>query len=204
MIDFFKYCSDVLSDIRFDSLSKTLLNVHHDGLHSLVIQGVDNGNLLRVFIATEDIEPLAISLHSHKYSLDIGVVNGGFTHYMAIPTYNSIVSGGIGSPKYKYISKIDGDGGFKYIGDIVYNIHTYPVPAGSVIHLSNTDIHSVSCKKGTIWIINELGNVSDSNIVVGSPFATDNMYLKPTTDQISGLLDIFSRSLRHLINKLEV
>ena len=62
--------------------SMSLKNCHAKGLFSLVVES-NNGQLLRVFVAQEDVNPFDIQLHSHKYDLTIGVLCGEFTHHDA-------------------------------------------------------------------------------------------------------------------------
>ena len=74
MKSIFKIAHELVHDenITWDTLDLSMADVHHKGLYSIVIGGTEHGELTRVFIATEKIEPYVLKLHSHTYDLRLG------------------------------------------------------------------------------------------------------------------------------------
>ena len=150
----FKTAHDLIHDesISWETLDLSMGDVHHKGLYSVVIGGTEHGELTRVFIATEKIEPFALKLHSHTYDLKLGVVKGVFQHFQAIE--------------------------LSYIAHAPFSITNHYVPLGGEVFLKSTEIHTVAVEPGTMWIIQECGKKSDTSIVVGEKFTTENLYTK--------------------------
>lgn len=40
-------------------------------------------------------------------------------------------------------------------------------------------VHSVSCSKGSMWVVQELGFQDDSSTVLGTNFSTEGLYNEP-------------------------
>lgn len=172
-----------------------LMDCHADGLFSLVIDGeMDkdgnflSGTLTRVFIATKKIKPFTIQLHSHKYDLTIGVIHGCFQHHIADVT-NDIdfvnIVGKTRMKRYQYKSPINGESSLEYLDQRFYSLSSNHTPVGGEIFLPHDLIHTVSCDKGTIWVVQEHELKTDSNIVLGVPFKTTKLYKQPTQEEVS-------------------
>lgn len=162
-----------------DSIRKSLNNVHSDGLFSLVVEGEENGKLLRVFIADKKLKPFDVQLHSHRYAINITSLHGYVKQHIA--TKGSQIT----IPEYKYRSFLNGGKGLEFSSIEKYDISEFVLPKGSTIHMSEKEIHTISCFKGSIWIVEELGFKTDDSIVLGVPFTTDGLYTEPTMFQIN-------------------
>ena len=76
-----------------------------------------------------------------------------------------------------------------------YIVDSYYIPVGGEISLSCDEIHSVSCSKGTIWIVQEQGFKTKTSTVLGVDFQTDKLYNEPKQYQIN---DVFTKVLSKL------
>ena len=174
---------DAIENATDDALDMSLHDCHADGLFSLVVKKADDGCLTRFFIATKDIEFGDIALHNHKYNLFLSFLAGSLTHHKAIAGGNVTIS------DWKYKSS---DGSFKrsYRGGQSITIISEQLPVSSEIYLRADDVHTVSCKAGAIWAIEEISYTGvDETIVLGVPFKTQGLYKKPTRQQIVEMRD---------------
>ena len=131
MKSIFKIAHELVHDenITWDTLDLSMADVHHKGLYSIVIGGTEHGELTRVFIATEKIEPYALKLHSHTYDLRLGVIKGVFQHFQAVECGEGAKGpGSIYLDKYEYKSPLNGGNGLKYIKRAPYSIMNHYVP----------------------------------------------------------------------------
>ena len=171
-------------DVMYSMCSMSLKNCHAKGLFSLVVEN-NEGQLLRVFVAQEDVNPFDIQLHSHKYDLTIGVLCGEFTHHDAtdwysVPIRQKLLQPRVTLPAYTYNSS---DESFSELGEDYVIITNHIVPKHGIIELSSTDIHTVSAKKGTMWVIQEGEKYSEVSKLLGKPFDATELYDKPTQQE---------------------
>lgn len=166
-------------NITWDTLDLSMADVHHKGLYSIVIGGTEHGELTRVFIATEKIEPYALKLHSHTYDLRLGVIKGVFQHFQAVECGEGAKGpGSVYLDKYEYKSPLNGGNGLKYIKRAPYSIMNHYVPPGGEVFFDSSIIHTVAVEAGTMWIIKECGKKTETSIVLGEKFTTENLYTK--------------------------
>ena len=166
-------------NITWDTLDLSMADVHHKGLYSIVIGGIEHGELTRVFIATEKIEPYALKLHSHTYDLRLGVIKGVFQHFQAVECGEGAKGpGSIYLDKYEYKSPLNGGNGLKYIKRAPYSIMNHYVPPSGEVFFDSSIIHTVAVEAGTMWIIKECGKKTKTSIVLGEKFTTENLYTK--------------------------
>jgi hypothetical protein len=180
-----------------EALKKSLRDVHHEGIFSLVFSGTENGKLKRVFISDVKLKPFEVQLHSHRYPLRITVLKGDVKHYIAERTKSKT---GVTMSTFIYKSPLNGGSGLSYFEDDKFNIIEHQLPVGSVIELSNLDIHTMSCSKGSIWVVEEMGFKDDSSIVVGVPFITEDLYKEPLQYQTNDNFQLVKKTLKKLIN----
>lgn len=195
----FERALDLMENVSTKSLGKSLMDCHAKGLFSLVIGGTENGNLTRVFYATRKINPYQIQLHSHCYDLNIGVVHGEILHHEAkidFTTANWITNNMMTMKKYKYESPLNGGKGLEYLEETPVILNDKYVPVGGELILTCDDIHTVSCSKGSIWIVEECDFETNESTVLGVPFETEGFYSVPKQHQIN---DVY----QHVLNKLQ-
>lgn len=189
-----------------ETLSKSLADVHIKGVFSLVVGGTDNGSLTRIFVANKKIKPFDIQFHSHRYNLTIGVVHGCFEHHVANhlsnewTSYSRLCKNNIKLKTYIYRSPLNGGNGLTYLSDANYTLESYQIPVGGEINLSANELHSVSCSKGTIWIVKEHGFVEDSSIVLGNSFITEGLYNQPQQYQVNDNFQLVLEKLKKLVD----
>lgn len=184
-----------------ESLEMSINNCHIKGCFSLVINGCENGLLTRVFVATKKIKPFDIQFHSHRYDLRIGVIHGVFNHHIATEdTEESLHYGeSVRMKSFDYTSPLNGGNGLKKLDESNWNLKTHNIPVGGELFLPSELIHSVSCDKGSIWVVQELGFVSDSSTVLGNSFSTEGLYSKPEQFQINNMYEQVFEKLKKLV-----
>jgi hypothetical protein len=160
------------------AINKSLANVHAKGLFSLVAEGAENGKLLRIFIADTKIRPFDIQLHSHRYSINLIPIKGCVKQHIATP-------GKIEMPMYKYHSFLNGGDGLKFQRTGKFNIQEMFIPKAAVLHMDEDEIHTISCTRGSMWIVEELGFKRDFSFVLGVPFIVEGLYTEPPMFQIN-------------------
>lgn len=183
------------------SLEKSLQDCHIKGCFSLVVGGTEHGNLTRVFIATNKIKPFDIQFHSHRYDLRIGVIHGVFEHHVALEeTYNSYFNcESVKMKSYEYKSPLNGGNGLTKTGESNWGLESYKVPVGGEMYLPHDLVHSVSCSKGSIWVVQELGFASDSSVVLGNDFSTEGLYRQPEQFQVNNMYEQVLTKLKKLV-----
>lgn len=187
----------LMENISKESLTKSIADCHIKGLFSLVVGGTENGELTRIFYATKKIKPFQAQLHSHCYDLDIGVVHGNVKHHIAtraseLEHCNSLVW----MNEYKYCSPLNGGTGLSYLQETPVNLFDIDLPVGAELNLSYDEIHTVSCSKGSIWIVKEKGFKTKESVVLGVPFITEDLYTAPKQYQINDVYQIVLNKLR--------
>ena len=68
-----------------------------------------------------------------------------------------------------------------------------------MIELQSTDTHTVSCKKGTMWVVQEQGFDYDTSYVLGTDFSTEGLYNKPEQFQVNNMYEHVLKQLKKLV-----
>ena len=160
-----------------EALLKSRANVHADGLYSIVFEGTENGRLKRAFIATKDIDPFDIQLHTHCHPLMLTTLKGSVRHHKAM--IRNSLDANMSIDEYTYRSALrygEEAAGLVLEGSRSISLNDYLLPHGSSIYLKEDDIHTVSCDQGSIWVVEELGFRTDESKMYGVPFETITMY----------------------------
>lgn len=204
MKSIFKIAHELVHDenITWDTLDLSMADVHHKGLYSIVIGGTEHGELTRVFIATEKIEPYALKLHSHTYDLRLGVIKGVFQHFQAVECgEHALGPFCVYLDKYEYKSPLNGGNGLMYIKHAPYAIMNNYIPPCGEVFLDSSVIHTVAVEAGTMWIIKECGKKTKSSIVLGEKFTTENLYTKINRNEISDIFIKLKKCLDVIVEK---
>jgi len=201
-LEFLKHIQVLLRNINNDTLKLSMKDVHHKGLFSLVIGGTEFGNLTRVFIADESIKPFEVQLHSHRYPIRLTVLKGNVRHYSA-KEKSTIDCDTISLSKFSYKSPLNGGNGLCYLKEVNVSLKDYTIPIGASLEMSEKEVHTVSCKNGSIWIVEEKGFKTDSSIVLGVPFITDELYNEPLPFQINDKHQLVKKELAKIILSYE-
>lgn len=183
------------------SLAMSMGDVHAQGLFSLVFHGDQAGQLTRAYLADKKVNPFNAQLHSHSYDLKITVLKGRVTHHLATLSEPD-ARGAISMPAYKYKSPLNGgDGILRYINEQALSIDEYVLPTTATVYLKHSDIHTVSCSKGAIWVVEELGFQATETTVLGSPFCVDDLYRKPEQFEVNNAYQKLRRATQSLMNE---
>lgn len=183
-----------------ESLNKSLMDVHHKGLFSLVVGGSENGSLTRIFYATKKIKPFTVQLHSHCYDLKLCVINGEFTHHEA--DYVGGMEWDVKLPTLTYQSPLNVGTGLQFNSVDNYKLSSYNIPVGGEIHLPFHKIHSVSCSKGSVWIVQEQGFSTKQSVVLGTPFTTDGLYNTPKQFQTNDVFQLVYEKVKKICDSI--
>lgn len=187
-----------------ESLKKSLRDVHVKGLFSLVIDGTDHGKLTRVFISTKKIKPQQIQLHSHRYGIKLTPLFGEVTEHVLLSEENGSANvGEFKASMFEYKSPLNGGNGLKYLKDIYGEIYSQTLPIGTTSEMEGDDIHTISCSKNAIWIVEEQGFTTDRSLVVGTPFITDNLYNEPKQFEVNDNFQKVKSILKSIINSYD-
>lgn len=180
-----------------DALNKSLRDVHVKGLFSLVINGTEHGKLTRVFIASEKIKPQQIQLHSHRYGIKLTPLSGCVKEhwFRRSDAYSSFQAS-----MFQYKSPLNGGNGLSYIEDVVGSILSQTLPIGTTSKMVGDEIHTISCSKGSIWIVEEQGFTTDRSLVIGTPFITDNLYNEPKQFEVNDNFQKVKNVLKSILN----
>lgn len=203
-IELYRSIIDKLKDPNNESLKFSMNDVHAPGLFSLVYDGNEPGKLKRIFIAKKKLKPLDVQLHTHRYPIVLTAIKGNIVHHEAHlqnPTKEMEVS----LPMFKYKSFLCGGDGLSFYQENAFVVlRDYIIPSSGQIRMGNADIHSVSCSKGSIWIVEEGGFSSDHSYVLGNPFITEGLYSKPEMFQINDNIQLVINELKKLISLYEL
>lgn len=192
----------ILNKTNFKIIFQSKDNCHAKGLFSLVIGGTENGKLTRVFIASEEIRPFDIALHTHRYDLTITTLTNGIRHHIAQPgTYGSDV---INLAEYEYQSPLNDGNGLKAKGIQALKVADYDMPSLTHLYMVSNQIHTISCKAGAVWIVEEHGFIDQKHsFVYGEPFVVDGLYTSPKLEQLYEKINLVSNLLEEKIIKLD-
>ncbi|MEP1230025.1 MAG: hypothetical protein ABJG88_05065 [Litorimonas sp.] len=183
------------------SLDMSMGDVHAKGLFSLVFHGKKAGHLTRAYFANRRVKPFDAQFHTHTYDLKITVLKGRVIHHVA-RTLDAAEAGALKIPAYKYKSQLNGgDGAFRYSHDQFIMMEEYVIPPAATIHMSHRDIHTVSCSKGAIWVVEELGFKTKDTLLLGSPFCVDDLYRKPEQFEVNNNYQHIRRATQKLMNE---
>lgn len=183
----------------------SLNNVHNKGLFSLVVDGTEFGKLLRIFIATKKIEPYSIQLHTHRYPINLTAIRGNIKQYTAkyIDDEDTQSCDTVELAQYRYKSFLNGGNGLTYESQAKVILNEFFIPNGSSIYMNIYQFHTISCSKGSIWIVDENGFNKDDSRVLGVPFVTDGLYTEPSMFQINDKIQTVLKQLRQMIKDYE-
>ncbi|WP_448104724.1 hypothetical protein [Pedobacter panaciterrae] len=181
-----------------DSLKMSLNNVHAPGLFSLVVYGSESGELTRIFIADKKLKPYGVQLHTHRYPIRLTVLKGSVKQYSALEV-NYSDGHTVELARYGYKSFLNGGKGLTYHSDRDYLVDEFTVPVGGTIHMSTEEFHTVSCSKGSMWIVEELGFNKEESMVLGVPFVVDDLYTEPAQFQINDKVQAVLKVLKDMI-----
>lgn len=196
----FKEVLDYIESNDEQALKKSLDNVHHDGLFSLVVNGEEPGRLTRIFIATKKIEPFAIQLHSHRYDLKIGVIKGTVLHHHAMECgHGARGTGVVIMDKFEYFSGLNSEVKFVYQDTVPFALVEQHIPKYSELYLEHLNIHSISASEGSMWIVQEQGYRTDSNTLLGLSFDVEGLYTEVSDDKIEEMKQLVLTELKKLV-----
>jgi hypothetical protein len=174
-------------------------DTHHVGIFSLVIEGTEFGKLTRVFISDVELSPYDVQLHNHRYPLKLTVINGNIKQYLAKPAILSDL-GVMMLSEFEYRSPLNGGKGLTYVDDQYYTVKETTLPIGSVMELAESQIHTMSCSRGSIWVVEEMGFTKEYNTVLGVPFKTEGLYNEPKFQETSAMFQLVKRQVKRLID----
>jgi len=202
-LEFLKKIYDLIKNPNQESLKLSMADTHHDGIFSLVIEGTEFGKLTRVFIANEKLKPYEVQLHTHRYPIRLTTIKGNIKHYVA---YRSEIVDchTVELSEFEYKSPLNGGQGLKYTKETNVIIKDYSLPIGSTLQMSNEEFHTMSCSKGSIWIVEEQGFKTDSSKILGVPFVTDGLYNEPKSFQVNDNCQLVAREIKKMILEYEL
>lgn len=201
-LNFLKTIYGFLKNPNPESLKMSLADVHGEGIFSLVINGTEPGKLTRVFIADRKLKPFEVQLHSHRYPIRLTAIKGNIRQLVATEDVN-LSDSVLSLPTYEYQSPLNGGSGLEYVEELPYVIKDFPVPVGATIRMTENEIHTMTCSKGSIWIVEEGGFEKEKSIVLGVPFITDGLYNAPGQFQINDKVQIVMKAVKQLILDFE-
>jgi len=187
----------MLESPDINSLNMSMNDVHNPGIFSLVIDGAKPGMLTRVFIADTKLKPFQVQLHTHTYPIKLTVINGHVRQIVAKEVAPS--AGAIRMSQFAYQSPLNGGAGLEYDREISVMVSDYPLPVGSQIEMSETEFHTMSCSKGSMWVVEEQGFKMEYSKVLGIPFVTDGLYKEPSQFQINDKFQAVLNVVRKLV-----
>lgn len=202
-LKFLKKVYDYLKNPNIESLNLSMADTHHQGMFSLVIAGTEFGKLTRVFIADTDLLPYEVQLHTHRYPIRLTTIKGNIKHFVA---YRSEVVDchTVELSEFNYKSPLNGGNGLSYEKETNVIIKDYHLPIGSTLQMTENEFHTVSCDKGSIWIVEEQGFINDFSRVLGVPFVTEGLYNPPASFQINDKCQLVAKEIKKLILDYEV
>lgn len=186
---------DALMCPNKESLELSMNHVHGVDIFSLVIRGTEFGKLTRIFISDRKLKPIDVQYHTHTYPLIITALKGVIVHHNA-----TIEKHGVCLPLYEYKSPLNGGSGLSYMKDVKVELSDHVLPVGSITEMNYDDFHTMSCSKGSMWMVEELGFQSNKSLVLGMPFITDGLYKKPEMFQINDMSQRVLTEVRKLVD----
>jgi hypothetical protein len=190
-----------LEDKDNKSIKLSLNNVYARGMFSLVVDGLEFGRLTRVFISDYKLNPFDVQLHTHRYPIKITTISGNIRHHIGKEI--GYGHGCVEMSKFEYNSALNGGFGLKYIGETYVTCSDFMIPPISSIDLGITDFHTMSCSKGSIWIVEELGYEADSSYVLGKPFGVNTLYNEPYWFELESKTSLVLDKIKDIIKDYE-
>lgn len=194
---------DLLRNPNPELLKMSLRDVHNKGLFSLVIGGDGPGTLTRIFIVDKALKPFGVQLHTHRYPITLTSIKGDITHYVAHPVIQTAPPA-VTLSRFDYYSPITGGKGLVPDGQGQFIITNYKLPPGSSLYMGVRDYHTVSAKKGAMWIVEERGFQVESSKVLGVPFVTSGLYNPPNMFEINDNVQEVTREIKKMILDYEL
>lgn len=201
-LKFFKAIYELLNNPNQESMKLSMKDTHHKGLFSLVINGTEFGRLTRVFISTGKLKPFEVQLHTHRYPIRLTAIKGNIRQYIAVPKSPSLET--VSLSIFDYKSPLNGGNGLSYVGEGNYKIQDFSLPIGSSLKMDTKEFHTISCSKGSIWIVEEQGFETESSKVLGVPFVTDGLYNEPKSFQVNDNWQLVKKELKKIILDYEL
>lgn len=194
-MELFQRILDKLQTPNNESLKMSMNHCHVRGMFSLVVDGDEFGKLTRIFIAENKLKPFEVQLHTHRYPIRLTTIKGDINHHNAVKDEKGLIS----MSEYAYKSFLNGGSGLEYVGETKVNCFDYKLPIGSTVTLGTEDYHTMSCSKGSIWIVEELGFETQESSVLGVPFVLDGLYSEPAMFQINDKCQVVIRELKKIL-----
>lgn len=202
-IEFLKQILEHLKNPSNESLKLSMADTHNKGIFSLVISGIEFGKLTRIFIADTKLKPYEVQLHTHRYPIRLTTIKGNIKHYLA-KEVDYVDSTTVSLSEFEYKSPLNGGKGLSYLKETNVTIKDFYIPNGSTIAMSPIEFHTMSCSKGSIWIVEELGFKTESSRVLGIPFVTDGLYNPPLPFQVNDKCQTVAREIKKIILNYEL
>ncbi len=195
----------LLHENKAEILSKSLLNCHIKGLHSIMLSECPE-KTIRLYIAEHGNElhlnsfnhfkngEMSVGFHPHHCNITISVIKGNLFNFIVEESENGTLS----VDKYLYNSEITkAKIGFSlYEKNVALSrIADFCIPFGKSCYMNATEIHTVYCDPNevTAWLVFEGKENPNYEPFTYAPInleAADfsGLYQKPTMDVILGLL----------------
>lgn len=202
-LEYIKKIYNLVKSPNKESLKLSLADTHHNGIFSLVVDGTEFGELTRIFISESKLNPFDVQLHTHRYPIQLTAIKGNITHFLAFKSYVEDLNT-VSMSEFEYKSPLNGGNGLKYIQESNFIIKDYKMPIASSVIMSENDFHTMSCSKGSIWIVEEQGFKTDSSRVLGTPFTVDGLYNEPKMFSINDKCQIVAKELKKIILDYEL
>lgn len=202
-LEFLKKVYGFLKNPNIESLNLSMADTHHNGLFSLVINGNEFGRLTRVFISDVELLPYEVQLHTHRYPIKLTVIKGLLKQHIAELEPHDY-EGSINISMFNYKSPLNGGKGLSYVEEVNALLTEFYLPIGATINMGTNEFHTISCNKGSIWIVEEKGFELDSSRVLGVPFITEGLYNPPSPFQVNDKCQLVAKEIKKLILDYEV
>jgi hypothetical protein len=192
-----------------EALKLSMVDVHHEGMFSLVINGTEFGKLTRVFIATDELKPNEVQFHTHRYPITLTVLKGEVTHHTAKKIdYNLdtlfFQQDATELSVWDYTSPLNRGKGLSYNRDSWFILNQYILPPSARIGIAPDEFHTMSVSKGSMWIVEEGGFEVESSQILGVPFVLDNLYNEPKGFQVNDMTQKVRRVVKAMILNYEL
>lgn len=186
----------LLKSASEESLNMSLQDVHYPGMFSLVIAGTEPGRLTRVFIAKRKLRFGDVQYHSHRYPLTITPLTNGIVNHVLKDDVHS----NLHTYEYEYVSPLNGGTGLSSKATkVAVQVNNIDMCPGMELYMRSFDVHTMSCKKGAMWVVEEHGFQANSSKVYGVPFVLDGLYNPPSQFQVNDMFQLCSRQVDKLL-----
>lgn len=191
------------------ALKLSMADTHHENIFSLVIDGTEFGKLTRVFIALEELLPSEVQFHTHRYPITLTVLKGVVTHHTAREidaTQDKLffTQDAVELSEWNYLSPLNGGKGLSFSKDAWYILNQYIIPPSARLGIATNEFHTMSCSKGSMWVVEEGGFEVESSKVLGVPFVLDDLYNEPKSFQVNDLMQKVRRVVKKMVLDYEL